>query len=1544
MNEMTVSSNGRRAAGWNLCLLVLCCGLAFQPALGQEKEPQRDPQTSPPRAASPARPAEPRDAQDATPESDQPPPAMPRASQPNQPVPPGQPGDPAAQQAAQRKAEQSAERQAERAKKARIDELIKQVPPEQLDRLVGADISVEMVGDQIILQGPEEAVQLLELLIRGLDEAREAKDVRIVTVTERDAKEIARTVQQAIRDATKTPTKRPEDEVTITALSANVLLVAALPSEIEWIIDVIERVDAVPDPLGKIELMTFQIRYRKASEVAKELEKVINKLREAGGAGKEKEKLQIIPNNSNNTIAITARETERQKLQSIIDSMDVEPAKGFGEVRLTVFPLLHSKSEEMKKVIDDLLKAQASGERQAVEEVIQRLRITKASPSGELTELPPIDLQKPAKIIADGGTNSLIVATAESNTEPIGELIRLLDGVPLGADLAVRLFPLHFAAAEGIADTLKKMFDDGKKLPEDPDGSGKGSVSAETTGKALVYNVGIAADVRTNTLIVSGREEQISLVEQIVRQLDQPSTALKFPLRLIPLDYADASQLGKTITELFDKRVESAQAIGAKGAALEREKVFLSVDIRSNSLIVSASDENFDEITTISKQLDTRPAKLFEQIRIVHCARLSAADLKEKIDELWKRKADLRREAEMLEDLPILVADERSNSLVVASSMEDYDEISRLVATLDSQPLIESMQLFQLKYADAAVIRDMLDELFQGMQGQSEAFKAPTIIPDPRVNALIVAASRDSMERVEDVLKRLDVEAGPMTAIFKVYPLNHASSGQLSQRIQELFDSRAEGEKGARTPVVILAEDASNSLVVSASRDDHGVVVSLLELLDRPSTLAKHFKIFPLRLAKAPTVAEKLDSLFKSQGEKAGGRTDAIAIQPDERTNALVVWASPTQMVNIADVISRLDTAAPAVEMMVKVIQLKQALAEDFAKLLEDSIIGEQGGKEEQAVIVSFLEKAPDGKESLRKLLRQDIRIKPDTRTNSLMVMAPTDSMDMLESMIHDFDRIRPVTSEIRLFPLLNADAKTMVDRLSEVFDVKDGGGEGQGPRQELVFGDVSGEELATIGQQLRFAADTRTNTLIVAGAPVHLRMVEDMVRYLDSLEADDRITEVYQAKFQDTSKLAEAVKGFVEQEINVLGEGEDEESRMRRIERQISVESVGDPEKGSSNLLIGTSRRAYQRTMEMIQNLDRPEPQVMISVLIAEVTLTDNVDLGIEIAGQDLQFSEDAIVGPNGIIQGQDFDYVGGTSLGASNPLGFSFTITGEDFSFLFHALQGDNRLEVLSRPILLVRNGEEGNITIADKIPIVTGSQVTTGGNVNTTTGREDAGIILTATPHISPDGYVTIGLEQEISNVGESIQLSETVAQPIISERKVTTNVTVRDGETVVIGGLIQSRDGRSETKIPLLGDIPVLGALFRTTSDSTTKTELMVVLTVDILRTDEDRRRMSVEQRDKFILPDSIRRSPLLEGLRIKPEEEGLGPKPKPQPTEPTTAKPMPGLLPPPQPTPQEYGPRPRIYGPTIEKQTTTSTVSAPVYGPRIERTSDAAATP
>jgi len=1388
-------------------------------------------------------------------------------------------------------------------------------------------ISADPRSNTLLVSGRQEHLVLITQMVGELDRpAVVHKELRVVAVTEKDASEIASTVEEVLRNVFFEQDQKSEFEISVSAMASNIVLVSALPHQIDVAVDLIEQMDSLPEQLPGPDQLIFAIHYRRASLVAEELLEIVNQLREKQGAAGE---IQIIPNDANNTIMVLAPEADRDKIQNLLNGLDVEPVMGWGEVKLTLFPLIHSKANELGDVITELLTSQE--DREDAEEVIYRLQISKSLPTtGEIVDLPAIDLQRPTRIIPDEGTNSLIVATVEENVGPVGELIRLLDGVPMAEEVDVRFFPLRFADAETIGDLLKEMFDEGKTLPEDPDGSGQGAVPEGPFGSAIVYNIGVSSDVRTNTLIVSGRQEQLDLVETIVTQLDRPATALKFPLRMIQLEHTDASQIGKLITEFLDKRFEALEGTGAGRAAVERERVFLSVDLRSNSLIVSASQENYEEILTITRQLDTKPARLFDQIRLIGCRRLSAADLKEKIDELWKRKADLRQEQELLEDIPVVVVDGRSNSLIVASSVEDYEEIKHLVETLENQPLIDDARLFKLEYADAAVLADMLDELFQGIASQSDTFEAPTILPDPRSNALIVAATQDAMERVEDLVNRLDVEAGPLTAVFQVYPLRHASATQLAPRMQELFDSRGEGQEISRTPIVVFAEETSNSLVCSASRDDHEIIVDLLGLLDRPSNLARQFEIFPLKRAKAPTVAEKLESMFKSQADGSSGRADAIAAEADERTNSIIVWASPSQMMNIAEVIKRLDTSTPAVETMIKVIQLKQALAEDFADLLQRTVVGDDAGSDdERAVIVSFLEKQRDGTEILRKLLRQDIKIEADPRTNSLMVMAPSDSISMLEAMIRDFDTIRPIRSEIRLFPLINSDTESMVDQLTELFQTEGGDAE---TKSQLVFGDTIGEfDIASVGQDLRFAADARTNTLIAAGAEVDLRMVEELVRYLDAQEVEDRITVVYPASYRSAQDLAGAIQGFNQQEQDVQGEVDDEEARTRRMERQVSVESVGDEEEGSSSLIVGTSRRRYQETMDMIQELDRPEPQVMISVLIAEVRLTDNFEFGMEFAGQDLDFSENAIIGPNGIIQGSDFDWVAGTQLGAAGSgMGFGFTINGEDFSFLLHALQQNSRLDVLSRPILMVRNGEEGSITIADEVPFVESSQINDTGSTNSVIGRENVGIVLTTTPHISPDGYVTIKLTQEISNFsGENLQLTEGVTSPIFSTREVDTNVTVRDGETVVIGGLITSRNSEGENKIPILGDLPLVGVLFRSTSVSKDRTELLIAMTVDVVRTAEDVRRMSIEQRDKYTESRPLYYDPLLEGLRILPDESLLGP------ADAALAKPDQKV----EPRPDErdlYGPKPRTYGPVISRPKPTSTTAGPVYGPKVVR--------
>ena len=1418
----------------------------------------------------------------------------------------------------------------ERAKPAPdLNRLFGELDPGQFN-LSGAELEVQVVGDTVILQGSEEDLKKLELLIEVMEQTRGTKVLEVVTVEQKDANEIARSVEQALRNAFDTPNLRTEDELSITALSSNILLVSALPEQIDYIVDVIKQVDAVPPALGKVEQMTFMVKNRRASGAAEQLKEIIDKIREKQGARGAEGELQIIPNDSNNSIMVLAPESERATIEKLLAEIDVEPAKGWGEVQLALYPLLHSDANELADTITQLLETQEG--RDAAEETIKRLSISRVDPTtGESVELAPINLERNLRIIPDEGTNSLIVATIEENIEPMGELIRLLDGVAVAEEMGVRMFPLRFADAETLKGLLDDLFSDGKGLPEEADGGGEGRVPEGPLGEALVYNVSISADQRTNTLLVAGRPEQLLFVQMVIDELDVPARSLKFPLRMISLEYADATRVGQMITELVDQRISALEGTGSDGSAIERERVFLSVDIRSNSLVLSASEENFDEITEIARTLDTKPVRLFDQIRVLKCGRLSAADLKSKIEDLWERKAQLRQEDEQIEDMPVLVADDRSNALVIASNQEDYDEIEGLVTKLGAQPMIEMTQLFALEYADATVLAQMLDELFQGMESasDSEAFRAPTIIADPRSNSLIVAGMQDVMERAADLVKRLDIESGPMTATFAIYSLKHGSAVKLATRMQELFDTRQEGQDREASPVAVLADEATNSLVCLASRDDHTVIVDLLRMLDRPSSLATQFEIFPLRFAKADLLADKLGTLFESQAEGASGRTDAQGVEVDERTNSLIVWASPTEMENIREVISKLDTAEPVRDMMVRMVRLKQALAEDFAQLIEDTLLRPDGSDENEAVILSFRHTRPDGSTVTRKLLRQDIVLSPDSRTNSLLVMAPAESMDMLESMIEDFDQIRPVNSEIRLFPLLNSDAEGMVEQLTELFQGDTGGGAEETQSQLVFGGEFADIDFASVGQELRFTADRRTNTIIAAGAEVDLRMIEELIRYLDAQDTEERVTVVYKARHRKGDELASAVQGFIQQEDEPLSEIDDQISQLRRAERMVSVEAVGD-EESSNSLLVGVSPRYYERTMRMIEELDRPEPQVMLRVLIAEVQLQDNLGLGMEFAGQDLAFSEHAVLHPNtGLPIGPDFDYVLGTALGAAGlggGNGLSFTMTGEDFSFLLRTFQTNSRLEVLSRPVVMVENGQEGKITIADQIPVATTSIVGTQGGIQTSVGREAVGIVLTARPQISPDGYVSIEIEQEISNFsGENIQITEGVSQPIINDRTVSSKVTLRDGETVVIGGLITDRKSEGDTKIPLLGDIPIIGAVFRSTEVTHQKTELLVVLNVNVLRTDEDRRNFSIEERDKSGLLTNLSKNPLMGGLQIKPDESLLGPQPRS--AQPAGGAVAPGYRPDAVEEPQHYGPKPKVYGPVINEPEATTTASA-----------------
>jgi type II secretory pathway component GspD/PulD (secretin) len=235
----------------------------------------------------------------------------------------------------------------------------------------------------------------------------------------------------------------------------------------------------------------------------------------------------------------------------------------------------------------------------------------------------------------------------------------------------------------------------------------------------------------------------------------------------------------------------------------------------------------------------------------------------------------------------------------------------------------------------------------------------------------------------------------------------------------------------------------------------------------------------------------------------------------------------------------------------------------------------------------------------------------------------------------------------------------------------------------------------------------------------------------------------------------------------------------------------------------------------------------------------------------------------------------------------------------------------EVLSRPTIMVENNEEANITIGNQVPIARGVSVSDSGQTNTQVDYQNVGIILDVIPHINPDGFVNLEVKPEISSLSaSSVSFSEGFSAPIISERSAETVVTVKDGETVVIGGLIETNESESETKVPIMGDIPLIGPLFRATTVNSRRTELLIVLTVDVIRAEDDAYALSVKLRDQSgIMPERMKRNPLMQGLRITREEEeyGLGPADDGVQQTPRQPKDEPSDR-------QLYGPSPDVYGP------------------------------
>jgi hypothetical protein len=299
----------------------------------------------------------------------------------------------------------------------------------------------------------------------------------------------------------------------------------------------------------------------------------------------------------------------------------------------------------------------------------------------------------------------------------------------------------------------------------------------------------------------------------------------------------------------------------------------------------------------------------------------------------------------------------------------------------------------------------------------------------------------------------------------------------------------------------------------------------------------------------------------------------------------------------------------------------------------------------------------------------------------------------------------------------------------------------------------------------------------------------------------------------------------------------------------------------------VSVSPRYEDRIRDIIQELDVDPPQVLIQVLLAEVTLDTSFDWGV-----DLAFTAGNVTGGFELASTPGLGNLpalgGGVASAAVAGQGVpSISVSAGDFQLLIKALSVQGRLQVLSNPAVMAANNEPARIQVGEtiRVPDATSFDL---GSQQTSVIAEDVGIILSVTPFINPDGFVRMAVQPEISELSKrTTQISEDCQAPIIQRRNADTTVTVRDGQTIVIGGLISDRYERRDTKVPLFGDLPLIGPLFRNESVSTVKTELLIVLTPHVIESPGQIDLLTESEVDRLSLPselkDQIRRS-MLEG--------------------------------------------------------------------------------
>ncbi|MDA8098061.1 MAG: hypothetical protein M0042_00380 [Nitrospiraceae bacterium] len=405
------------------------------------------------------------------------------------------------------------------------------------------------------------------------------------------------------------------------------------------------------------------------------------------------------------------------------------------------------------------------------------------------------------------------------------------------------------------------------------------------------------------------------------------------------------------------------------------------------------------------------------------------------------------------------------------------------------------------------------------------------------------------------------------------------------------------------------------------------------------------------------------------------------------------------------------------------------------------------------------------------------------------------------------------------------------------------------------------------------------TNSLIITDAVYAIRKIEQLVAALDvpAPPGKGKIN-VYYLKNAAAEDIAKVMQALVSRlPVPATGAAAPAAGPATILEGAVTITA----DKLTNSLIIVASPIDYETVRNVIDKLDIRRRQVYVEAAIIEMSLAKQRDLGFEfqmpIKTDALAENASSITGVGGTNFGNIGNAIAGgpAALASMNGLAVgavkgTFTFKGQQFlsiGALLHALQVDGDVNVLSTPNILTMDNQKAEIMVGQNVPFLTGqtqNAVTGTGTLFNTIERKDVGIKLTLTPQISSDDNVRLEVNQEISDVIGSTTASS--AGPTTSKRQASTTVVVKDRQTMVIGGLIRDNEVSTTSKVPLLGDIPLLGWLFKTKTTRLEKTNLMIFITPYIIKNENDAGELAQKKNQAL---EDFRKEYRIEKKKIEP---------------------------------------------------------------------------